>query len=265
MSEAQGEGRKGAKYAQERADGGDDQCRADEREQDGQLSIGQEARESGQALWVWVDELELAAGELLRCDRQVVWVEAVLREARLAECRAQQGRASFEARAVDGGALDALAKVRVGRIGAGHETADHVRVHLVEEELRVQGRVVELERAGTVTCNDECCSVREGNHGGGGLLGHGTVAVERWRVGEVDHHGIFRGYLRRETTKEGGAHIHTRGDELRCAVRQRWERLMRRLQEGGYPLRRQGRGAATRGKLSLIRPVRRTRVLTLAS
>ena len=77
-------------------------------------------------------------------------------------------------------------------------------------------------------------SVKERNHKG--LLGHGIVAVERWRVGEVDHHGIFWGYLRRETTKERGAHIHARGDELCCVVRQRRERLMRRLQEAGYPL-----------------------------
>ena len=81
--------------------------------------------------------------------REVVRVEAVLRKARLAERRARQGRARLEARAVDGGALRALAEVRIGRVGAGQEAADHVRVDLIEEELRVQRRVVDFERAGT--------------------------------------------------------------------------------------------------------------------
>ena len=81
--------------------------------------------------------------------REVVRVEAVLRKARLAERRARQGRARLEARAVDGGALRALAEVRIGRVNAGQEAADHVRVNLIEEELRVQRRVVDFERAGT--------------------------------------------------------------------------------------------------------------------
>jgi hypothetical protein len=91
------------------------------------------------------------------------------------------------------------------------------------------------------------------------LLGHGIVAVERWRVGEVDHHRIFRGCLRGEATKERGAHIHTCRDEFCCGSRQWREQLMRRLQEVGYPRRGQGRGAATRVKLALTLPAKRTR------
>ena len=93
----------------------------------------------------------------------------------------------------------------------------------------------------------------------GRLLGHGVVAVERWRVGEVDYHGIFRGCLRRVATKERGAHIHTRRDERCCVTRQRRERLMGRLQEVGYPRRRLVRGAATVGKRSSTRQGRRAR------
>ena len=93
----------------------------------------------------------------------------------------------------------------------------------------------------------------------GGLLGDGIVAVEWWRVGEVDHHGIFRGCLRRVATKERGAHIHTRRDERCCVTRQGRERLMRRLQKVSYPRRRLVWGAATRGKRSLTRQGKRTR------
>ena len=136
-------------YAQERADGCDDHPRSDKPEDNGQLAIGQEAREGRHALRIRVDEREPAVGELHRGAREVIRVEAVLREARLAERRARQGRARIEARAVDGSALRALAEVRVRRVGAGHEAADHVRVDLIEEELRVDLRVVDFERAGT--------------------------------------------------------------------------------------------------------------------
>ena len=73
-----------------------------------------------------------------------------MRKAGLAERRARQGRVRVvEARAVDGGTLRAFAEVRVRRVGARQETADHVCVNLVEEELRVKRRVVDFERAGT--------------------------------------------------------------------------------------------------------------------
>jgi hypothetical protein len=137
-------------YAQERANSCDDHPRSDEPSDNGHLATRQEARDGRHALRVRIDEDKFAPGELHCSAREVVRVEAVLREAGLAERRARQGRARAVARAVDSGALRALAEVRVGRVGARQETADHVCVDLVEEDLGVQRRVLDFERAGAV-------------------------------------------------------------------------------------------------------------------
>jgi hypothetical protein len=85
---------------------------------DGQLAARQETREGRHALRVWVDEREPAARELRGCASEVVWVKAVLRESTPGRMPSAAGLGlvlAYEARAVDGGALHALAKVRVGR------------------------------------------------------------------------------------------------------------------------------------------------------
>ena len=137
-------------YAQERANSSDDEPSRDEPSNDGHLATGQESGEGRHALRVRIYEHEFAPGELHSSACEVVRVEAILREACLAERRARQGRVRVvEARAVDGGTLRAFAEVRVRRVGARQEAADHVCVNLVEEELRVKRRVVDFERTGT--------------------------------------------------------------------------------------------------------------------
>ena len=63
------------------------------------------------------------------------------------------------------------------------------------------------------------------------LLGHRIIAIDRWRVGQVDENWVLGGVLSRETTKKRGAHVDTSSDKLSRAPRQRWERLMRRLEQ----------------------------------
>ena len=63
------------------------------------------------------------------------------------------------------------------------------------------------------------------------LLGHRVIAIERWRVREVDDNWILGGILSRVTTKKGGAHVDASRDELSRVSRQRWERLMGRLEQ----------------------------------
>ena len=66
-------------------------------------------------------------------------------EAPRANRGAVRGRVDVVPRAVDGDALQTLAKVWVGRVRVGHEAADSVCVDLVEEEPRMQQRIVEFE------------------------------------------------------------------------------------------------------------------------
>ena len=137
-------------YAQERADSSDEEPSRDEPSDNRHLATRQESGEGRYALRIRVYEHEFAPGELHSCACEVVRVEAVLRKACLAERRARQGRVRVvEARAVDGGTLRAFAEVRVRRVGAGQEAADHVCVYLVEEELCVKRRVVDFERPST--------------------------------------------------------------------------------------------------------------------
>ena len=62
------------------------------------------------------------------------------------------------------------------------------------------------------------------------LLGHRVIAIERWRVREVDDNWVLGGILSRETTKKRGAHVDTSREEFSLVSRQRWERLMGRLE-----------------------------------
>ena len=66
-------------------------------------------------------------------------------EAPRANGGAVRGRVDVVPRAIDGDALQALAKVWVGRVRVGQEAADGVCVDLVEEEPRMQRRIVEFE------------------------------------------------------------------------------------------------------------------------
>ena len=66
------------------------------------------------------------------------------------------------------------------------------------------------------------------------LLGHRVITIERWRVGKVDDNWVLRGILSRETSKKRGAHVDTSRDELSRVSRQRWERLMGRLEQSRY-------------------------------
>jgi hypothetical protein len=63
------------------------------------------------------------------------------------------------------------------------------------------------------------------------LLGHRVIAIERWRVGQVDDNWVLGGILSRVTTKKRGAHVDTSRDEFSLVSRQRWERLMGRLEQ----------------------------------
>ena len=63
------------------------------------------------------------------------------------------------------------------------------------------------------------------------LLGHRIVPIERWRVGEVNDNRVFGGILGRVTTKKRGAHVDTGRDKFTLVFRQRWERLMGRLEQ----------------------------------
>jgi hypothetical protein len=65
------------------------------------------------------------------------------------------------------------------------------------------------------------------------LLGHGVITIEWWCTGQRYHHGVLWGILSREATKKGSAHVDTSRDELRNATGQRWERLVRRLEQVG--------------------------------
>lgn len=65
---------------------------------------------------------------------QVVRIEAILLEALRTNGGACQGGVDVVPCSVDGDALHALAKVRVGRVCVGHEATDVVRVRLVLEE-----------------------------------------------------------------------------------------------------------------------------------
>ena len=123
--------KKREKDAHERRDGGDRESHKDEAEDDGHLARRQEARHGGDPLRVRVDKVEFAVWQL-RHARQVVRVEAVLLEALRADGRARRGRVDVVPRAIDGNALHALAKVRVGGVRVGHEAADGVCVDLVE-------------------------------------------------------------------------------------------------------------------------------------
>ena len=195
-----------------------------------------------------IDKVELAAGQV-RGAREVVRVEAVLLEAPRANGGARRGRVDVEPRAVDGDALQALAKVWVGRVRAGHEAADDICVDLVEEETRVQRGIVELEGASAV----------EGRGEVGGeytltvkgrmrdvLLRHWVIAIDWWRVRKVNYDGVLRGVLSRVATIESGAHVDTSREELRRATRYRRECLMGRLEQVGDSLRRQKHRTATR-------------------
>jgi hypothetical protein len=63
------------------------------------------------------------------------------------------------------------------------------------------------------------------------LLGHGVTAIERWRVGEVNDNWVLGRILSWVTTKKRGAHVDTSRDEFSLVSRQRWERLMGRLEQ----------------------------------
>ena len=83
----------------------------------------------------------------------------------------------------------------------------------------------------------------------GVLLRHGVVAIDRWRVREVNYDGVLRRVLSREATVESGAHVDTSREELRRATRYRRESLMGRLEQVDDSLRRQKHRTATREQL----------------
>ena len=116
--------------AQERGDGSDGERQADETEDKGDLSPRQETLHGGDPLRVGVDKVEFASRQG-RQARQVVRVEAVLLDAPRANGGARQRRIDVVTRAVDRDTLQAMAKVRIGRVRVGHEAADDARVDLV--------------------------------------------------------------------------------------------------------------------------------------
>jgi hypothetical protein len=65
------------------------------------------------------------------------------------------------------------------------------------------------------------------------LLGHRGIAIDWWRIGQVDDNWVLGRILGRETTKKGGAHVDTSRDELSRVTRQRWKRLVGRLKQSG--------------------------------
>lgn len=145
------EGREGGgdDNAQERGNGSDSKRQADEAEDKGDLAPRQEALHGGDPLRVRVDKVEFASRQG-RQARQVVRVEAVLLEALRANGGARQGRIDVVTRAVDRDTLQAIAKVRIGRVRVGQEAADVARVDLVYEEAGMQLRIVEFEGRGAV-------------------------------------------------------------------------------------------------------------------
>ena len=65
------------------------------------------------------------------------------------------------------------------------------------------------------------------------LLGHRVIAIEGWRVREVNYDRVLGGILSREATKKRGAHVDTGRDELGSVTGQRWELLMGSLEQVG--------------------------------
>ena len=120
---------------------------------------------------------------------------------------------------------------------------------LVEEEPRVQRRVVELEGAGAVEGRGEVggeYTLTEKRKTRDVLLRHGVIAIDWWRVRKVNYDGVLRGVLSRVATIESRAHVDSSRQELRRATRYRRECLMGRLEQVGDSLRRQKHRTATR-------------------
>jgi len=67
------------------------------------------------------------------------------------------------------------------------------------------------------------------------LLGYRDAAIEWWRVRKVNYDGVLWRILRREATKKRGAHVDASREEFRRVTRQRWERLMGSVEQGGHP------------------------------
>lgn len=65
------------------------------------------------------------------------------------------------------------------------------------------------------------------------LLGHRVIAIDRWRIGQVDDNWVLGRILSRETTKKRGTHVDTSREELGRVTRQGWKRLVGRLKQSG--------------------------------
>jgi hypothetical protein len=231
---------KRARHAQE-ADERDDRDEQADDAADQRALVAMEKRlDLRDPLRVRVDERELAPGQR-GLARRAGRVEAVLREALLAEVGARDAVPALCARAVERGALQALAEVPVGLVRVGREAAEHVRVHAVEERPRLDVRVHEVERARAGFLSALVARMHDRAH----ALGRRVRAGERRRVREVDEERV-RAPVLRVAAEERRAHVHARVEEVLGRARDWRERLVARREELRDPVLREEDGRPVR-------------------